>query len=142
MNCSSPCDGAGAVVGVGAGDCVGLGVGVGFGVGVGLGDGVGAAVGAADAVAIAVGFGDGVDVGAGGSVGVGEAAGIGNDDVTGRERGKRYNTVHRSRKEDCRHPQHKREKIRLKASCPQRCFRAGCCSAGIAQQQSALPVPK
>ena len=28
----------------------------------------------------------------------------------GRERGKRYNTVHRSRKEDCRHPQHKRKK--------------------------------
>lgn len=27
----------------------------------------------------------------------------------GRERGKRYNTVHRSRKEDCRHPQHKRK---------------------------------
>ena len=94
MNCSSPCDGAGAAVGVGTDDGVGLGVGVGFGVGVGLGDGVGAAVGAARA-----------------AVWVSEkqqaSAML---TAPGRERGKRYNTVHRSRKEDCRHPQHKRKK--------------------------------
>ena len=110
MNCSSPCDGAGAVVGVGTGDGVGLGVGVGFGVGVGLGDGVGAAVGAADAVAIAV-------VSATALMPVRAAVWVSEKQQAsammtspGRERGKRYNTVHRSRKEDCRHPQHKRKK--------------------------------